>query len=50
MKQFLRVRDSLRGEVVVDHASVGGGQIQIWNNNNLFEFSIQGLPDSANLS
>jgi hypothetical protein len=36
--------------VVWTHASAGGGQIQIWNNN-LFEFSmIQGLPDSRNPS
>jgi hypothetical protein len=41
----------LRGEFVVGtHASAGGGQIQIWNNN-LFEFSmIPGLPDSRNPS
>jgi hypothetical protein len=35
-----------RGEGVAwTHASAGGGQIHIWNNN-LFEFSmIPGLPD-----
>jgi hypothetical protein len=32
------------------HASAGGGQVQVWNNN-LFEFSkIPGLPDSRNPS
>jgi hypothetical protein len=49
MKQFLRVHDSCGAKSLWTHASVGGGQIQIWNNNNLFEFSMS-LPDSPNPS
>jgi hypothetical protein len=51
VKQFFERARFPRGEGVAwTHASAGGDQIHIWNNN-LFEFSmIPGLPDSRNPS